>query len=73
MEWAYERWDETIYTTPADHQKTIEDHIEREELTLSPKNRKALFAAKTWTGQKALMEIGERLMAEVWTRTVSGF
>ena len=65
MEWAYERWGEAIYTTLADHQKTIEEHIEREEITLSPKNRKALFAVKTWTEQKALLEIGERLMAEV--------
>ena len=65
MEWAYERWGDAIYTELADHQKAIEDHIEREELSLSPKNRKALFALKTWTAQKALMEIGQKLMAEV--------
>jgi type I restriction enzyme M protein len=65
MEWTYERWGEAIYTTIADHKKTIEDHIEREEIILSPKNRKALFAVKTWTEQKALMEIGEQLMVQV--------
>ena len=65
MEWAYERWGDAIYAELADHQKAIEDHIEREELSLSPKNRKALFALKTWIAQKALMEISLQLMAEV--------
>ena len=65
MEWVYERWGDAIYAELADHQKAIEDHIEREELSLSPKNRKALFALKTWTAQKAPMEIGQQLMAEV--------
>jgi len=65
MEWAYERWGDALYAELADHQKVIEDHIEREELSLSPKNRKALFALKIWTAQKALMEIGQQLMAEV--------
>ena len=64
MEWAYERWGDAIYDELADYQKAIEDHIEHEEITLSPKNRKALFAVKTWATQKGLMEIGERLMAE---------
>lgn len=65
MEWVYERWGDAIYAELADHQKAIEDHIEREELSLSPKNRKALFALKTWIAQKALMEIGQQLIAEV--------
>ena len=65
MEWVYERWGDVIYAELAAHQKAIEDHIEREELSLSPKNRKALFTVKIWTAQKALMEIGQRLMAEV--------
>ena len=65
MEWVYERWGDVIYAELAAHQKAIEDHIEREELSLSPKNRKALFALKIWTAQKGLMAIGQQLMAEV--------
>lgn len=65
MAWAYERWGDAIYVELAEHKKAIEDYIEREELSLSPKNRKALFVLKTWTAQKALMEIGQQLMAEV--------
>ena len=65
MKWVYERWGDAIYAELADHQKAIADHIEREELSLSPKNRKALFSIKTWTAQKTLMEIGRQLMAEV--------
>ena len=56
---AYERRGDAIYAELADHQKAIADHIERKELSLSPKNRKALFTLKTWVAQKALMEIGQ--------------
>ena len=65
MAWAYERWGDAIYVELSKYQKAIEDHIEREELSLSPKNRKALFTLKTWTAQRALMKIGQQLMAEV--------
>jgi len=62
MEWAYGRWGDDIYTTLADHKQAIEDHLEQEEISLTAKNRKALFTAKTWTAQRDLMQVAEQLM-----------
>ena len=65
MAWAYEKWGDSIYTDLTHHQKTIEDHIEREEIKISTKNRKVLFSSKVWQDQREIMEIGELLMAEI--------
>lgn len=62
MAWAYGRWGNEIYTSLIDHKQTIEEHLEREEISLSPKNRKALFTVKTWQTQRKLMQVGEQLM-----------
>ncbi|NEZ61775.1 SAM-dependent DNA methyltransferase [Leptolyngbyaceae cyanobacterium CCMR0082] len=70
MAWAYGEWDDEIYTSLADHKQKIEDYLEKEEISLTAKNRKALFTAKTWEKQRNLMQVAEQLMAsveqEVW-------
>ncbi|MBG1260644.1 type I restriction-modification system subunit M [Nostoc commune] len=65
MEWAYEKWDDEIYTKLADCKQAIEDYIESEEINLSPKVKTSLFTAKTWNGQRDLMQVGEKLSAEM--------
>lgn len=65
MEWAYGKWGDEVYTRLADYRKTIEAHLEKEEINLSAKQGKALFDPATWTYQKALLEVAEVLMAEV--------
>lgn len=65
MEWAWEKWGDAIYTELKNHQKTIDAHLEVEEINLTAKNRKALYDKKTWAVQKALMESAEKLMAEI--------
>jgi len=65
MEWAWEKWGDEIYATLADHRKTIEAHIEKEELNLTAKNRKALFDPALWAYQKALLETAELVMKSV--------
>lgn len=65
MEWAYDKWGDDIYTTLADHKQGIEEHLEKEEIALTPKNRKALFTTKTWTAQLELMHLAEQLMEAI--------
>ncbi|BAZ53908.1 putative type I restriction-modification system, M subunit [Nostoc sp. NIES-4103] len=65
MEWAYEQWGEEIYAKLEVHKKAIEDYIESEEISLSPKAKKDLFSPKTWEAQRHLMVVGERLMEAV--------
>ena len=73
MSWAYKKWDDSIYTDLAHHQKTIEDHIEREEIKISTKNRKALFSPKVWQDQRTIVETGELLMAEMGQKRYMDF
>lgn len=73
MSWAYEKWGDSIYTDLTLYQKAIEDHIEREEITVSTKNRKALFSPKVWQDQRTIMETGELLMAEMGQKRYMDF
>lgn len=65
MAWAYEQWCDEIYTKLEVHKKAIEDYIESEEISLSPKAKKDLLSPKTWEAQCNLMIVGERLMEAV--------
>lgn len=61
MEWAYEKWGDDIYSNLAEYKKTINEYIEKEEISISPKNQKALLDSKTWQKQKDLLATGEQL------------
>ncbi len=65
MEWAWEKWGDEVYTKLVDHRKAIEAHLEKEEISLSAKQSKALFDPATWEYQKALLDVAEAVMAEV--------
>ncbi|WP_347612002.1 HsdM family class I SAM-dependent methyltransferase [Comamonas thiooxydans] len=43
MEWVYDKYGDEVYTSLKAHAEAIEAHLEREEITLSPKNRKELL------------------------------
>jgi len=60
-----DKYGDEVYTNLKDHNQAIQDYLEREEITLSPKNRKALLDPKTWIAQRGLMEEAERLMASI--------
>ncbi|QEE37234.1 SAM-dependent DNA methyltransferase [Octadecabacter sp. SW4] len=65
MAWVWDRYGEDVYTDLKSHREAIEDYIEREEITLTPKNRKALLDPKTWVAQREIMEEAARLMASI--------
>lgn len=73
MGWVWEKYGEEVYTDLKSHRTTIEDYIEREEITLSPKNRKALLDPKTWIEQRGLMEEASRIMASVGQEQTDDF
>lgn len=70
MEWAYEKYGDEIYTNLKEHKQVIEDYLEREEISLNAKNKKAFLSEKTWQDQRTLMATAERLMSvigqQVW-------
>jgi len=65
MAWAYEKWGDEIYTELAEHRREIESHLEKEEINLTAKNRKALFNPQVWADQKALLGVARQLMEAV--------
>lgn len=67
MAWVYGKYGDEVYSNLRAHTEAIELHLEREEITLSPKNRKALFSESTWLAQRDIMLAAEALMAEVGT------
>lgn len=65
MEWAYGKYGAKVYTDLKSHAEAIEAHLEREEIALSPKNRKELLSEKTWLAQKRILEVGQKLADEI--------
>ena len=62
MEWAYGRWGDGIYDELASHKQAIEDHIDREDIGITARNRKLLLDPKAWSRQRELMQTAEQLM-----------
>ena len=65
MGWVYDKYGDEVYTDLNDHNQTIQEYLEREDIALSPKNRKALLDAKTWQKQKDVMGEAEQLMTSI--------
>ncbi|MCY4151869.1 MAG: class I SAM-dependent DNA methyltransferase [Aestuariivita sp.] len=65
MGWLYSKYGEKVYTNLKDHKQAMQEYLEREDITLSPKDRRALLDPKTWQAQKDLMDEAERLMAAI--------
>ena len=65
MEWVYGKYGDEVYNDLKSHAEAIENHLEREEITLSPKNRKELLAQTTWQAQRDIMLAAQQIAAEV--------
>ena len=65
MEWVYGKYGDDVYTDLKSHAEAIENHLEREEITLSPKNRKELLAQTTWQAQRNIMMAAQQIAAKV--------
>lgn len=65
MEWVYGKYGDEVYADLKSHAEAIENHLEREEITLSPKNRKELLAQTTWLAQRDIMLAAQQIAAKV--------
>lgn len=65
MEWAYSKYGDEVYTGLKHHAEAIEAHLEREEIALSPKNRKELLSEATWREQRDIMLAAQRLAEKI--------
>lgn len=67
MEWTYGKYGDAVYSDLKTHVEAIEAHLEREEITLSPKNRKELLSEATWRGQREIMQAAQQLASKIGT------
>jgi len=65
MEWVYSKYGDEVYTNLTSHTEAIEVHLEREEITLSPKNRRELLSEVTWRDQRDIMQTAQQLAKEI--------
>lgn len=65
MEWVFGKYGDEVYTDLKSHAEAIENHLEREEITLSPKNLKELLAQTTWQAQRDIMLAAHQIAAKV--------
>jgi len=70
MTWAYEQWGDRLYSDLKNYEKEIKAYLEKEEISITPKNLKVLLDPKKWQAQRDLMDIAEKLAIaigdEVW-------
>ncbi|KVH40789.1 type I restriction-modification system subunit M [Burkholderia cepacia] len=65
MEWVYGKYGDEVYTDLKSHTEAIETHLEREEIALSPKNRKELLSEATWREQRDIMQAAQQLAEKI--------
>lgn len=65
MEWVYGKYGDEVYTGLKAHAEAIEAHLEREEIALSPKNRKELLSEATWREQRDIMQTAQQLAERI--------
>jgi len=62
MEWVYNHFGDKVYQDLKAHEKEIKDHLEKEEITVSPANLKSLLSQKKWLEQKELMDKAQQIV-----------
>lgn len=71
MTWAYEQWGDRLYTDLKNYEKDIKAYLEKEEISITPKNLKVLLDPKKWQAQRNLIDVAEQLASaigdKVWT------
>lgn len=65
MEWVYGKCGDEVYTDLAAHSEAIEAHLEREEIALSPRNRKELLLESTWRAQRDILQAARQLAEQI--------
>ncbi len=65
MEWVYGKYGDEVYTNLKSHTDAIEAHLEREDISLSPKSRKELLSEAMWCEQCDVMQVAQKLAEKV--------
>ena len=61
MQYVYEKYGNKVYESLKPFEKEILAHFEKEEINITPANRKKLLKTETWTNQKVLLDAADAL------------
>ncbi|UIJ38947.1 type I restriction-modification system subunit M [Desulfobaculum bizertense] len=60
-ELAYEKFGDDVYADLRQYKDRIESYLDKEEISITAKNKSALLSVTKWREQKTLMEVAQRL------------
>ena len=73
MRWCLETYKEGCYQDITKHKKEIEEHLDREDMALNAKQKKALISKDTWAKHKMLLETAYLLKGKIGTDEYDDF
>jgi len=73
MQWAFEQFDDEVYTNLSKHEKAILEWAEKQELNLNAKQSRALVSMETWQKQLDLLNTAKQLLDAVGTDEYNDF
>lgn len=73
MQWAFETFDDKVYTNLKDHEKEILNWCEDNEIDLNAKKRKTLVSASLWKKQKDILDVATLLLDKIGTEEYNDF
>ncbi|MFH0709386.1 MAG: class I SAM-dependent DNA methyltransferase [Pseudomonadota bacterium] len=73
MRWCLEAFKEDCYIDIMKHQKEIEHYLDKEEINLNAKQKKALLSKELWAKHKALLETANLLKEKIGTDEYNDF
>lgn len=65
MEWLWDHAKEEVYNDLKPWKQKLESHLDKEEIKISPANKKKLLSVSFWKERKKLMELGHQLMKAI--------
>ncbi len=73
MKWCYKKYKDECYTNISKYKDKIEEYIEKEQLELKAKQKKALLSQDTWIKHKKLIETAYLLKEKIGTDEYDDF
>ncbi len=73
MEWSYKTFGEAVYEDVKQFKDQIVAHFDKQDVKMTPANRKKLLNTNTWTQRKQLMEIAAQLHAGIGEQEYDDF
>ncbi len=73
MKWCLEQFGDACYSDISQHTEAIEQYLEKEEITITAKNKKALLSAKLWEKHQHLVSVATILKEKIGTQEYADF